>query len=293
MTNRRTFVKQAGLLTSAIWLRPLLPADKKKYKLGLQLYSIRDAIAKDVKDALRKIGGFGYEEVETYGFNKRYWGLDPMIAKQLLDDNNLTTSSGHYDLDKYLLNNASEDDMKRYVDDCIEGAHALKQDYIVWPWLDPSLRTIDKFKLVAATLNKIGEQIKKGGLQLAYHNHDFEFIEQNGQIGYDIILNETDPSLVKLQMDLYWISYASKLKAHDWFIKQPGRYVSWHLKDMDKVTRDYEVMGEGSIDFKAIMPDAKLAGVKHLFVEQGGNFKPDALNCIARSATYVRNVLFK
>jgi sugar phosphate isomerase/epimerase len=290
--NRRVFLKQTGMMASATLVQPSF-LFKKKFKLGLQLYTIRDAIAKDVRTTMKQIAGYGYEEVETYGFNKGYWGLESKVAKQILDENNLTTSSGHYDLDKYLLNNATDDDMKRYVDECIEGAHALKQDYIVWPWLHPSLRSIEKFKLVAATLNKTGEQIKKGGLQLAYHNHDFEFIEQNGQMGYDIILNETDASLVKLQMDLYWTAYASKLKPHEWFIKQPGRYVSWHLKDMDKVTRDYEVMGEGSIDFTTIMPDAKLAGVKHMFVEQGGNFKPDALSCVARSARYVQKVLFK
>ena len=137
--------------------------------------------------------------------------------KQILDDNNLTTPSGHYDFDKFLLNNATEGDLKKYVDEIIEGAHILKQDYIVWPWLDPSLRSIAKFKLVTATLNKIGEQIKKGGLQLAYHNHDFEFTEQHGKIGYDIILNETDSSLVTLEMDIYWVAYASKCKPHDWF----------------------------------------------------------------------------
>jgi sugar phosphate isomerase/epimerase len=290
--NRRVFLKQTGMLASATFVQPSF-FFKEKFKLGLQLYTIRDAIAKDVRTTMKQIAGYGYDEVETYGFNKGYWGLEPKVAKQLLDEYDLTTSSGHYDLDKFLLNNATEDDLKRYVDDCIEGAHALKQDYIVWPWLHPSLRSIEKFKLVAATLNKAGEQIKKGGLQLAYHNHDFEFIEQDGQIGYDIILNETDASLVKLQMDLYWVAYASKLNPHEWFIKQPGRFVSWHLKDMDKVTRDYEVMGEGSIDFTTIMPDAKLAGVKHMFVEQGGNFKPDALSCVARSARYVKKVLFK
>jgi len=280
------------MLASVTLMQPSL-LFKEKFRLGLQLYSIREAIGKDVRSTMKQIAGYGYEEVETYGFNNGYWGLESKVAKKILDDNNLTTSSGHYDLDKYLVNNSTEDDLKRYVDECIEGAHTLKQQYIVWPWLHPSLRTIDRFKLVAATLNKIGEQIKKGGLQLAYHNHDFEFTEQDGQIGYDIILNETDASLVKLQMDLYWVSYASKLKPHEWFVKQPGRYVMWHLKDMDKVTRDYEVMGEGSIDFTTIMPHVKLAGVKHLFVEQGGNFKPDALSCVARSAKYVKEVLFK
>ena len=292
MTNRRTFIRQAGLLTSAAFIEPS-ELFKSDYKLGLQLFSIRDAIAADVKGALKKIAGFGYQEVETYGFNKGYWGLESKTAKQILDDNNLNTSSGHYDLNKFMLKGATDDDLKKYVDQCIEGAQVLKQQYIVWPWLDPESRTLDKFKLVAEKLNRIGEQIRKANLQLAYHNHDFEFIEQNGQIGYNIIINETDPSLVRLQMDLNWVMHSSKLKPRDWFVKQSGRFVSWHLKDMDKISRDYEVMGEGSLDFKTIMPDAKLAGVKHMFVEQGGNFKPDALSCVARSADYVRSVLWK
>lgn len=226
------------MLASATFVQPSF-LFKEKYKLGLQLYTIRDAIAKDVRSAFKQISRFGYEDVETYGFNKGYWGLEPKAAKRLLDENNLSTSAGHYDLNKYLLGSATADDMKQYVDECIAGAYTLKQQYIVWPWLDPELRTIEKFKLVAATLNRIGEQIKNAGLQLAYHNHDFEFTEHNGQTGYDIILSETDPSLVKLEMDLYWVTYASKLKPYDWFVKQPGRYVSWHIKDMDKTTGTY------------------------------------------------------
>ena len=80
--------------------------------------------------------------------------------------------------------------------------------------LDEDSRTIEKFKVVAERLNIAGEQVKKAGLQLAYHNHDFEFVEQNGQIGYDIILKDTDPALVKLQMDLYWIARGSKQPPH-------------------------------------------------------------------------------
>ena len=291
--KRRTFLKQTGLMTSFALVHPSV-LFKEKFKLGLQLYTIREAIATDVRKALKQISGFGYEEVETYGFNKGYWGMESKVAKQLLDDNNLTTSAGHYDLGKFLLHNATPDDMKRYVDECIKGAHTLKQQYIVWPWLHPQLRTIEKFKLVAETLNRIGEQIKKGGLQLAYHNHDFEFTKHNGEIGYDIILNETDASLVKLEMDLYWVTNASKLKPHDWFVKQPGRYVSWHIKDMAKNDRDlHTTVGDGTIDFSSILSDAKLAGVKHMFVEQGNNYVPDDISCVQRSAKYVKNILFK
>ena len=95
-------------------------------------------------------------------------------------------------------------------------------------------------------------------------------------------------------MDFYWIAYASNLKPHDWFVMQPGRFVSWHIKDMDKHNRDlHTTVGDGTIDFSSILSDAKLAGVKHIFVEQGNNYVPDDISCVQRSAQYVKKVLFK
>jgi len=297
MISRKTFIKQAGLLTAATFLSPSFSFNsfKLNYKLGLQLYTIREAISNNLRDTLQRIASFGYEEVEIYGFkDAQYYGVSPRVVKQMLDDYNLTTSSGHYDLNKFMLEGSTNDDLKRYVDECIEGAHALKQSYIVWPWLDPQSRTIEKFKLVAEKLNLIGEQLKKANLQVAYHNHDFEFVDYEGENGYAILLNETDPALVKMQLDLYWIAHSSKLTAHDYFVRYPGRFVSLHLKDMNKNNRDLnEVMGDGSIDFKSILKDVALAGVKHLFVAQGNNYVPDAMQNVARSAAYVKNVLLK
>jgi sugar phosphate isomerase/epimerase len=294
MTNRRTFIKNASLLAATALVAPSFLL-KKKYKLGLQLFSIREAMARDLKDTLKQVAAFGYEEVEIYGFSdSKYYKLEPSVFKSILDDNNLTTSSGHYDLNKFMLPGSTDDQMFRYVDECIEGAHTLKQKYIVWPWLDPDSRTIDKFKVVADKLNRIGERLKPANLKVAYHNHDFEFIDHNGQIGYDIILKETDSSLVKLQADLYWLSNASKLKPHDYFVQYPGRYPMWHLKDMSKQDRNlHEIMGEGTIDFKSILKDDELAGVEHMFVEQGNNYHPDAMQNVGKSALYVKNVLFK
>lgn len=296
MQNRRDFLKQSTLLTAAAVFPALsFASEREKLKLGLQLYTIREAIEKNLFGTLHQLAGFGYQEVETYSFNygknKYYWGLEPKTAKQLLDDCNLKTSAGHYDLDKFFEVN-QVDDLKRYVDECIVGAHVLKQNYIVWPWLAPKYRTIDEFKRLSATLNTIGEQIKKSGLQLAYHNHDFEFINHNGQMGYDIILNETDKNLVKLEMDLFWVSFASPIKPHVWFEKQPDRFVLWHVKDMDKNNQDLHVpVGDGKIDFKPIFKDQKLAGVKHIFVEQGNNYIPNDLVCVKKSAIYVKNNL--
>jgi sugar phosphate isomerase/epimerase len=285
-------MQQAGAFASAAVLAP--PSPPARYKLGLQLFTLRAALSADVLGTLKRVAGLGYEEVETYGFDPealRYYGLPARELAGRLRDHNLKAPSGHYDLNRFV--SSSVDDLTRYVARCIEGAQALGQTYITWPLLDADSRTIDKFKLAAERLNLAGAQVKQAGLQLAYHNHDFEFVEQDGQIGYDIILKETDAALVKLQMDLYWIAHGSKLSPHDWFERQPGRFVMWHVKDMHRTSRDYTEVGNGSIDFTRIWPDAALAGLKHFFVEQGGNFTHDPFRSVADSAEYVKRVLLK
>ena len=260
----------------------------------MQLFTLRAAMASDVEGTLKRVAGMGYQEVETYGFDAErigYYGLAAPVFAQRLRDNGLTAPSGHYDLNRFV--SASVDDLKRYVDRCVEGARALGQAYVTWPLLDADSRTIEKFKNAAERLNVAGAQVKDAGLQLAYHNHDFEFVDHNGQIGYDIVLKETDPALVKLQMDLYWIAHGSKLTPHAWFVRQPGRYVMWHVKDMHRTSRDYTEVGNGTIDFTRIWPDAALSGLKHFFVEQGGNFTHDPFRSVADSGEYVRRVLLK
>ena len=293
MISRRRFFHQAGAFAAAAVVLPQAQP-RRRYKMGLQLYTVRAAMARDLDDTLKRVAAMGYEEVETYGFDPqglRYYGLDAKAFAQRLRDLKMTSPSGHYDLNRFM--STSVDDLKRYVDRCIEGARALGQTYITWPLLDADARTIDKFKVAAERLNIVGAQAKKAGLEVAYHNHDFEFIEQNGQIGYDVILKETDPALVKLQMDLYWIARGSKQPPSYWFKRAPGRFVMWHVKDMHKVSRDYTELGNGSIDFTTIWPDAQRAGLKHFFVEQGGNFTHDPLRSVADSAEYVKRVLLK
>jgi sugar phosphate isomerase/epimerase len=289
MISRRRFFKQAGAYASAVLMLP----EPRHYKLGLQLFTIRAPLRQDVDGTLKRVAAIGYEEVETYGFDPegiRYYGLDATTFAQRLTDLNLTTPSGHYDLNQHV--NTSIDQLKRYMDRCIQGARALGQSYITWPLLDADSRTLEKFKVVAERLNIAGEQARSAQLQLAYHNHDFEFVDQNGTRGYDIILNETDPALVKLQMDLYWVARASQTP-NELFRRAPGRFVMWHVKDVHRVSRDYTEVGNGTIDFTTIWPDAELAGLKHFFVEQGGNFTRDPIDSITVSAEYVQRVLLK
>jgi sugar phosphate isomerase/epimerase len=291
MISRRRFI-QAGALASAALASPV-GAQRRQYKMGIQLFTVRAPLRTDVGGTLSRLAAMGYQEAETYGFdpaNLGYYGMPAKAFADLLRANKMTTPSGHYDLNRFAA--TPVDDLKRYVDRCIEGAKVLGQTYITWPLIDEGFRTIDKFKIVAERLNIAGAQATQAGLQVAYHNHDFEFVDQNGQIGYDVILKETDPQLVKLQIDLYWIAHANQ-SPHYWFKRAPGRFVMWHVKDMHKVSRDYTELGNGSIDFTKIWPDTALAGMQHYFVEQGGNFTHDPMRSVADSAEYVKKVLVK
>ncbi len=294
--KRRKFIQQSGLGLSAALLPFSCVSNRNPqvYKMGLQVYSIRDAMAKDPIETLKKATAMGYEDLETYGYDTEkgtYYGYKAKEFKTILDDLNLTASSGHYGFSDYLMRPL--DDLNRFVDQCIIGADALDKSYITWPWLAPEYRTLETFKPLAKKLNIIGERVNKAGLGFAYHNHGFEFKDYNGETGYDIILQDTDPSLVKLQMDLYWVMHSSELTPKELVADQPGRYVMWHIKDMDKITRDYTELGNGSIDYHEIMPDPKASGLDFYYLEQGGNFAVNSMQSIADSADYFKKNLMK
>lgn len=293
MSSRRNFIKKTGAALSAATIGlSSFEFPKTNYKMGLQLFTVRQPMAEDPKKTLKTIAGLGYQDTEIYGYHGQsnsYYGTPAADFKKLLEDNSLESTSGHYDFIKYF--NGPEDELMRYTDQCIVGAHALGQKYITWPWLDPESRSIEKFKLLTDKLNKIGERVTKAQLGFAYHNHDFEFIDHNGENGYDLILRNTDSDLVKLQIDLYWVAHSSPLSAHELFLKAPGRYVMWHIKDMHKVSRDYTEMGNGSIDYTKILPDASLSGMKYYYIEQGGNFAKDPIQSVKDSAQFFKKNL--
>jgi sugar phosphate isomerase/epimerase len=293
--DRRLFIQgAAGASATMAWSRGFAATAKKaRFEMGLQLYTVRDPMASAPLPTLKEIARLGYRNLETFGFDADrlgYYGMDARDFKQVLDGLGLRSTSGHYDLYKHL--EAPLPVMRAFVDRCVAGAQALGQQYITWPWLAPGQRTIRHFELLAGRLNEIGEQIKSSGLTLAYHNHEFEFIEQDGKLGYDIIMRETDPALVKLQLDLFWAAHSSRRSPHELFSLQPGRFVMWHIKDMDRKNRDrYTELGNGTIDFTKIMPEARLAGLESYFVEQGDNFAVDPMSSIATSAAYVKRHL--
>jgi len=294
--ERRNFIQKMGVLTTATMLPlpsyPLIA--KPKYKMGLQLYTIHEDMMNDPLSSLKAVKKMGYQDFETFGFDNEketFYGYKSSDFRNMLDDLQLTASSGHFGFSPYL--NKSDEELNKFVDQCIVGAKTLGMKYITWPWLDPEQRTMDHFRLLADKLNTIGEQVTSAGLGFAYHNHDFEFIDHNGENGFDTILNETDPELVKLEMDMYWVVRASNYTPSEMVSRHPGRFVLWHIKDMDKITSDYTELGNGSIDYTQLLPDPTASGLEFYYLEQGGNFAQNPMKSVADSAAYFKNHLQK
>lgn len=289
--QRRLFLKQSAILSAGFIAKPEL-AFKGNYKTGLQLYTLRDIIANNVPGVFNKIKKAGYSEVEMYGLDKdnKFFGHTVKQIAAFLKTSGLTSSGGHYMPEDFLFKNGNGDDVKNLCD----VANELGNSYVIIPWLDKESRdTIDKYKALAHRMNLAGEICKKENLQLGYHNHDFEFEDMNGQHGYDILLNNTDSSLVKMEMDLYWVVRAG-YDPVTIFKSYPGRFPLWHVKDMDKKNNSQNTeVGNGLLDFKKIFAEADLAGVKHYIVEQENNYKPDFLGSISTSDKTLKKLLHK
>ncbi|MCX2572985.1 sugar phosphate isomerase/epimerase family protein [Pedobacter sandarakinus] len=285
MNTRRTFIKQVGLAAGAALLVPSFAFDKASKNIGLQLFTLRDLLPKDVKGVIEKVAKAGYKEVETYGFNNgKFWNLTTKEFKSLLDANGLKAPSGHYGMDDF-SKTGNTDKLKAD----IESAAALGGKYftIAGAWVDPK-KGIDGFKKTAEDFNKVAEIAKTSGLKFAYHNHDFEFHKIGDTTGYDVYLKETDPKLVNFELDLYWVVRSGN-DPLTLFKKYPGRFHMWHVKDMDKAKPEWNTeVGKGSIDFKTIFAEAKLSGMEHFFVEHENNYQPDELGSIITSCNFIK-----
>lgn len=285
MISRRNFLVNTGIATSAILLAPSFAFGFQK-QIGLQLYTLRDDLPKDVKGVIEKIAKAGYNEVETYGFSSKtgFWGLTASEFGNLLTDNGLYSPSGHFGLGSYLADGDTKE-----LHASIEAAKTLRSKYVTIPWMEAKeLKNLDACKRTAEKMNEAGRLCKDAGLKLAYHNHSFEFDKIGNTNGYEILLKETDKKLVHFEMDLYWVvrSGNDPIKL---FKEHPGRFSMWHVKDMDKVKKEWNTeVGNGSIDFKAIFAQAKLSGMKHFFVEQESNYVPNPLESIKTSSDFIK-----
>ena len=255
MTTRRDFIKLSGGIAAGALLIPKLSNAEKIKDVGIQLYSVRKEMLTDAVGTLKALAKIGYKELESARSEKgNYYGLQPKEIKKIASDLGMRVRSGHVHIDK---------DFQRSIDAAVEAG----QDYLVCSSLPSKGQTIDNYKKVADRFSKAAEDCKKSNIIFGYHNHEYEFEKENGQVLYDVLLENTDPSLVTMELDLGWVIVSGN-DPLAYFNKYPGRFPLWHLKDMDTTKKHSTEFGKGQINVIEMLRNAKKSGVKHIFVEQ-------------------------
>jgi sugar phosphate isomerase/epimerase len=238
-------------------------AGLRRDAIGLMLYTVRGELERDFAGTLERIAAIGYREVEFAG----YFGHAPADVRALLERHGLRAPGAHVPYDR------TGDGWPA----ALAEAKAVGHQYVVIPWLaEEARRTLDDWKRVAERLNQAGAAARDAGLQLGYHNHEFEFARVDGQLPYDVLLAETDPALVVFELDLYWTVHAGQ-DPLAYFTRHPDRYRLVHVKD-SAGPPDHRMtdVGAGTIDFARILPAAARAGVVHYFVEHDNPSDPMA-----------------
>jgi sugar phosphate isomerase/epimerase len=291
--DRRTFIGRVGAgLIAAPAARVIARQSHSLPRIGMQLYTVRDAMAKDFEGTLAKVAGIGYTEVEFAG----YFDRKPADVKAILGRHGLTAPSTHIGYD--LLGERFE----QVVQDSLTIGHR----FIVNPWIDESVRNQPgAWGRAADAFNRAGEISRKAGIQFAYHNHHFEFVPVEGQTPMDLILQRCDPSLVKIELDVCWASAAGQDPVA-LFQKHKGRFPMVHAKDLKKIPPgaaqwttappidtlmpDVTDVGKGVIDWARIFSHAQEGGIEHTFVEHDQPQSP--FDSLQTSFAYLKNLRF-
>ena len=288
--DRRNFLNlgAGALLTSLIVKSNTSISLPKKVKdIGLQVYTLRDLMAKDLIGTLQKVAEIGYKNIELFGYAEgKYFGKSIAEMRKITDDLGLSVVSAHYLSGQG--SNAWGTPVNQW-EKAVEDAAKMGQKYMTVAFLLPDERkSLNDYKKVADILNKAGEITAKYGITMAYHNHDFEFISLEGKVPMDVLLQNTQADLVKFELDIYWIKKAG-LDPIQFFKQNKGRVPLWHVKDMEKESGDFAPVGDGVIDWMAIFKEEKTAGLTHFFVEQDNHKYGTPLENIEKSLKWLRS----
>jgi sugar phosphate isomerase/epimerase len=289
MINRRDFIRNtavgAATIVGGSGLTRNLFANPYGKPIGLQLYTVRDELQKDVPGTIKKVAAIGYKEVETYDL----YGMPASQFAKLLKDNGLTAPSGHYNLK----------DIKSHWEKSIAEARDLGLKYMVNAILEPEDRkSFDDYKQLVDLFNKAAEQTHQAGIRFCYHNHNFEFKKYGETTAYDYLLKQLDPNLVQFEMDCFWVTHAGQDPV-TFLKKHPGRFPLLHIKDLkagNPPATEYDArmglfaeVGKGTIDWKRIFAAAPQGGMKYFYVEQDFCEVPP-LESIKISYEYLHNL---
>lgn len=303
--KRRQFLKLGGNLAAALALGPVackLSSNEKANddaakdstdaannqaaatalgSFGLQLYTLRDDMPKDPKGILKKVASFGYRQIESYeGPQGMFWGMSNTDFKKYMDDLGMVIVSSHCDINRDFDKKAAE-------------AAAIGMKYLICPWIGPQ-KKIDDYKKVADDFNKKGEICKKYGIRFAYHNHAYSFEPIDGQMGQDVMMNNTDAALVDYEMDIYWVATAGQ-DTEAWLKKYKNRFRLCHVKDRKKGAplSDHDAscdLGTGSLDYSKLLKAAADNGMEYYIVEQEKYEGTTPLKSVEVNAEYMKKL---
>lgn len=283
MSTRREFLRHSVAALGAVSLPwpagSFVPGDRLD-RIGVQLYTVRKEMERDFDGTLTRVAGIGFHEVEFAG----YFNRTPEQVKDILTRLGLSAPAGHMPYES--LTNAES------WGKILDAANRIGHQYVIIAWTPAEARrTMDDWKRVAEGFNWAGRKAKEAGLGFAYHNHDFEFKSIDGQIPFDLLLAETDPELVKIEMDLYWITLGG-FDPLQYFRRFPGRFPMVHVKDMKKGGERPQMVdvGKGDIDFRGIFARREDAGIRHFFVEH--DEPADPMASITDSYQYLKHLQF-
>lgn len=300
-TSRRNFLKKTALALagSTLLSNEIFAARNPKELTGVQLYSIRDDMKSDPLGSLKQLAAMGYKHVEhaNYG-NRKFYGYGAAEFKKILGDMGMTMPSGHTVINKTHWNETTKD----FTDEwkmTVEDAAIVGQQFVISPWMDEYYRkTYDDMKRYMDVYNKCGELCKKSGMKFGYHNHDFEFSQKlNDQTVFDILLQNTDPSLVIQQLDIGNM-YNAGAKALDIMKKYPGRFESMHVKDEIKSTGGHDpyestILGKGVIPVKEVIDLGRKSGTIHFIIEQESYQGKTPMECVKEDLAIMKKWGYK
>ncbi|MFW5760426.1 MAG: sugar phosphate isomerase/epimerase family protein [Cyclobacteriaceae bacterium] len=252
--------------------------------IGIQLWSVREAMKEDPAGTIQKLGEMGYTFVEPAGYGDgKFYDMEPAEFKKLVEDNGMRVLSSH--TGQALPDSAKWEETMAWWDQAIAAHEELGVTYLVQPFMGSAgYDSLEGLANYVDYFNTIGEKAQAAGIQFGYHNHANEFNELEGQIIYDYMLQNTDPEKVFFQLDLYWIKEGGK-DAVDYFEKYPGRFKLWHVKD------EAELGASGEMDFAPIFAEKEQAGLEAIIVEVE-KYNHEPIVSVEKSLEYLQNADF-
>jgi sugar phosphate isomerase/epimerase len=287
MSDRRTFIKNTGLLALSVPLAKtdlFAAPDRKISAFGIQLYMVRDEMAKDTPGTLKKLGQMGYTQLESFGGDRgMFWGMSNKDFKKMADDNGFTLVSSHYN------------DEPGGFEKQVEKAAEIGMKYLICPWKGPQ-KTIDKFKQFADEFNRNGEICKKHGMRFGYHPHDYPYKKVDGQLPINVLLDNTDKNLVDFEMDFYY-TVTEGQDPGAYIKKYSGRFKLCHMRDVLKHrlppgSKDESAcdLGQGIINYPHLLATGIDNGMRYFFVEQSRYFHETPLQSAKVNIDYLKKL---